>query len=232
MFPTVQADRPWAAWPPVRDVEDAFRFLDAVGAALFHRGKSRVGIPALSDVLEHQSRWEGHPMVWKDLLHEGRRVYYGTMLLGRTSLVMPELLSALYRLQGMDAESYRALYDRGVIGTAEVRVVRTLQQEGPLPTKQLRRAAGLSAPAQRTAFSVATHALMRTFTLTMVASKSRRLAGYEYVWDLFERQWPEVSEAAAVRYAGPAEAMSAVAERCAMWLDGPGAARQLFDWSE
>ena len=230
MFPTTQLDRPWAFWPAVRDAEEAFLFLDAVGAALFHRGKSHVAIPALSDVLAHESAWDGHPMVWKDLLHENRRVYYGTMVLGRTSFVMPELLPAIYRLQGMDAESYVAMYERGVIDGTEVRLLRALLDEGPLATKLLRRVASLSAPEQKPAFAAAAHALMRTLTLTLVASKSRRLPGYEYVWDLFERRWPEVSNAAVVRYPDPADAITTVAGRCAMWMHDPAEAKALFGW--
>ena len=229
MFSTAQVDRSWADWPPVRNVEEAYAFLDAMGVCLFHR-KSRVAMPALSDVLAEEPEWAGHPMVWKDLLHEARRVYYGTVVRGDTSFVMPELLPAFYRLQGMDAGAYLEAYDRGVVATAAVRVLRALLDEGPLSTRQLRRVAGLAGAGQKPAFAAATHTLMRTLTVTVVASKSRQLPGYEYVWDVFARLWPEVSEAAVVRYPDAAGAITAVAERCAAWLDGTAEPAQLFGW--
>lgn len=226
MFPTAQLDRSWAEWPPVRDAEDAYRFIEAMGACLFHR-KRKAAIPALSDVVAPEPRLDGHPMVWKDILHEERRVYYGMALRGDTSFVMPDLLPTFFRLQGMDAESYLDQYERGVISSGEVRLLHVLQIEGPLSTRDLRRAAGLS---EKPAFTAASNALRRTLTITQAYSKSRVRAGYEYVWDLFERLYPEVGEAAAVRYPDPAEAITAVAERCAIWIDSPAEAKTLCGW--
>lgn len=226
MFPTAQLDRTWAEWPPVRDAEDALRFIEAMGACLFHR-KSRAAVPALSDVVAPEPRLDGHPMIWKDILHEAGRVYYGMALRGDTSFVMPDLLPAFFRLQGMDAETYLEQYDRGIIGSGEVRLLHALQNEGPLRTRDLRRAAGLR---EKPAFVAASNALRRSLTITQAYSKSRVRAGYEYVWDLFERLYPEVGEAAGVRYPDPAEAITAVADRCAIWMNSPAEAKTLCGW--
>jgi hypothetical protein len=226
MFPTAQIDRTWAEWPPVRDAEDAFRFIEAMGACLFHR-KSKVAIPALSDVVAPEPEIDGHPMIWKDILHESGRVYYGMAVRRDTSFVMPDLLPAFYRLQGKDAETYLDQYDRGIVSSAEVRVLHALEHEGQMSTRDLRRAAGLS---EKSAFTAATNALRRTLTITQAYSMSRVRAGYEYVWDLFERLYPEVGEAAAVRYPDPAEAITAVADRCAIWIDSPAEAKTLCGW--
>ena len=169
-------------------------------------------------------------MVWKDLLHEARRVYYGTLVGGRTSFVMPELLPAFFHLQGRDAESYCEAYDRGVVDAAGVRILRVLLDEGPLTTRQLRRAAGLAGAGQKAMFTAAMHDLMRTLTVTVAGSMSRRLPGYEYMWELFERRWPEVSEAAVPGTAGAAGAIAAVAERCAAWLDPTIEPARVFGW--
>ncbi len=258
MFPTTQTNCSWADWPPVRSVEEAYAFLDAMGLALFHRFQSPLRrvpkrdapspqrsiaavairrraqpqIPALSDVLAPEPEIDGHPMIWKDILHEARRVYFGTTVRGETSFVVPELLPAFYRLQGLSADDYLERYDRGVIDMAAVRVLRALLDEGQLSTRALRRAARLNGPGEKPAFVAATNALRRTLTITVAFSKSRQRTGYEYVWDVFERLWPEVSEAAVVRYPDPAGAIRAVAERCGAWLDHATDVCALMDWPQ
>ena len=229
MFPTLQAGRTWADWPPVRGVEEAYAFIDAMGVALFHRRK-RLAIPALSDVLAPEPERLGHPMVWKDILHETRRTFFGTTVCAETSFIMPELLPAFYRLQGLSADDYINQFDRGVIDLAAVRVVRALLDEGQLSTRQLRRAARLNGPGEKPAFVAATNALRRTLTITVAFARSRQLAGYEYEWDVFERLWPEVGKAAVVRYPDPADAIHTVAERCEAWLDRATDVCALLDW--
>jgi hypothetical protein len=229
MFPTLQANRSWADWPPVRGLDEAYAFIDAMGVCLFHR-KNTLAIPALSDVLAPEAERVGHPMVWKDILHEARRAYFGTAVRGETSFVMPELLPAFYRLQGLSADEYLEQYDRGVIDVAAVRVLRSLLDEGQLSTRALRRAARLNGPGEKPAFVAATNALRRTLTITVAYSKSRQRAGYEYVWDVFERLWPGVSKAAVVRYPDPADAIRTVAERCEAWLDRATDVCALMGW--
>jgi hypothetical protein len=222
--------QPWADLPPVRTAEEAFAFLSLVGVATFSR-RGRTLVPALWDVLAPREEWDSHPMVWKDLLHESGRVHYGTLILGRPSLVLPELLPAFYRLQGLDADGYLDAYDCGLVPRPAVRVLRALLDEGPLPTRALRRAAGLAGAGEKPAFSAATHTLMRTLTITMLGSRSRTLPGYKYEWDVFERVRPEVSVAAVVREPDPAGAITAIAERCAAWLGEDADAAALFGWT-
>jgi hypothetical protein len=71
---------------------------------------------------------------------------------------------------------------------------------------------------------------MRTLTITVRESASRTLPGYEYVWDVFQRVRPEVSDAAVVRYPDPAVAITTIAERCAAWLDPGADCAALFGW--
>lgn len=229
MFPTAQVDRPWAMWPAVRTAEEACAFVEAMGACLFHR-KNKAAVPALSDVVAPDDEIAGHPMIWKDELHEAGRLFYGMAVRGDTSFMVMDLLPAFYRLQGMDTETYLAQYDRGVIDTASVRVLRALVDYGQLSTKELRRAARLAGPGEKPAFTAATSALRRTLTVTQAFSKSRVRAGYEYVWDLFERMFPEVGEAAVVRYPDRAEAITAVTARCHAWLDPDSDVAALFGW--
>jgi hypothetical protein len=233
MKPTPRPHQPWGDWPPIRTAGEAGGFLDMAGLCLFARtGATRVPIPALTDVCAEPHEWDTHPMVWKDELHEAGRAYYGTLVRGRTSLIVPELLPAFFRLQGVSGAAYLAAHDRGVLDPPPLRVLWALLNEGPLTTTELRRAAGLTGPHEKPPFTAATHALMQTLTVTIVRATSRQLAGYRYVWDVFDRVHPEVGEAAVVRYPDPADAIQAVAERCRAWLDAATDAAALFGWQQ
>jgi hypothetical protein len=229
MWPTTQRGMPWTEHPPVRDAEDAAAFIVAMGACLFHRRRPGP-IPALSDVLAPE--FEGHPMVWKDILHETKRACFGTMIRGETSFLTPDLLPAVYRLQGRTADDYIEEYGGGHVPEPAVRVLRALAERGPLPTRVLKSATGLSGPREKARFNTAMTELRHTLTVTVGSAMSRTRAGYEYVWDLFDSAWPEVSQAARVRYPNRAEAITAVRHRCRAWLGeaDDAAVARLFGW--
>jgi hypothetical protein len=213
----------------VRDVEEAAAFVEEMGICLFHRRKAGP-VPALSDVLAHEHH--SHPMVWKDILHESKRACFGTMIRGETSLVAADILPAIYRVQGQMADEYIEEYGGGYVPEPAVRVLRALLDEGPLPTRLLKSRTGLAGPRGKGQFTAAMHELRRTLTVTVAQATSRALPGYEYVWDLFDRIWPEVIEAASVRYPNRAEAITAIRHRCRAWLpDGDdAAAAHVFGW--
>lgn len=98
-----------------------------------------------------------------------------------------------------------------------MRVPRALLDEGSLPTRLLNSRTGLSGRRGKGQFTAAMCELQRTLTVTVARAKSRTLPGYEYVCDLFGRIWPEVIEAASVRYPNRAVAITAIHHRCRAW---------------
>jgi hypothetical protein len=67
--------------------------------------------------------------------------------------------------------------------------------------------------------------LLRTVYRLQAVSANEYLEQYD-----FERLWPEVSNAAVVRYPDPAGAIRTVAERCEAWLDRATDVCALMDW--
>lgn len=228
MWPTALSDAPWMGWPPVRTAEEAARFVDWAGACLFQRGRGSPELPALSDVMASDT--EVHPFIWKDDLHAAKRVCYGKVIRGQPGFISLSLLPYFYVVQGRTPDDHRRAYNMGTVSKETVRILDALRS-GPMTSRQLKAAVGAAGRGAASRFDAALAELQRTFAVTILAARSRTRAHYEYIWDLFERKWPEVIESArAVN--GRAEAIAAIGAGCREALGDVSSARlrHLFGW--
>jgi len=136
--------RRWLPARRPRSIEQAARFVEAVGFALLFPA-DRIAAPSLFEAVAGPDAqpWE-HGMgpaestvwEWKDALPEAGLAWYGRFLHRRASLLSPELLAALYPGAG-EPDDHRAL----PLSEAAHRVADALLT-GPLPSSALRELIG------------------------------------------------------------------------------------------
>jgi hypothetical protein len=227
---------PWQALieRPISQEDDAAAFVAALGFCTWGPVPG-LSFPNLADAMgESAASVLGRTWFWKDDLHFARRVYYGKIIRGQPSFIAPAYLpDFVAALAGAGHEIERdpaRLFLDGRLSREARGIYEHLTEHPALPTRELRRGAGLhgkdmTAPTER-----ALADLQRRFLVCKVDLTGRTRATYSYVWDLPERFWPEAFDEA--RRTTPIAARARVRGRLrAFGLEPDGALEhRLFLW--
>lgn len=170
---------------------------------------------------------------WKDSLLGERRWYYGKLLRGKSTMVSLEDLPYFYALSERvgDVDDYLLGYDAGRL-TREARVIAdVLATQGAQHTVALRRLAHLSSDGAKSRFDKAITDLQRGLWVVPIGVAEAGAWRYAFIYELFERWFPNVIDSA--RMITRTDAEEHVARR---WLDSVGAAppkdlQRLLGWN-
>ncbi|NLC55470.1 MAG: hypothetical protein GX774_01370 [Armatimonadetes bacterium] len=214
-----QQSDPVPAWleghaESIRSEEDAVAFVDAVGFCLIDRPE-RGEFPSLAAAFPGApDSVLGRVWFWKDDLHIQRRLYYTRLFAGRPGFISTEWLPLCIAAYGEVADE---LIFSGRLSHAAREVYQILEREGPLPSREVRRA--LSAEARHRADSALAD-LERRFIITKTGLTGRTRGTYGYLLDLAERWVPEAfSQAGRLRRE---EATARILARLGGWGLHPG----------
>jgi hypothetical protein len=127
---------------------------------------------------------------WKDDLHLARRLYYGKIVRGQPTFVSPDFLPDFVAALGPERDAAR-LYLEGRLPREARLILDYLTDNGPQPSRALRRGARLAGRDRGAASERALVDLQRRFLICKVDLTGRTRGTYSYVWDLAERFWPE-----------------------------------------
>jgi hypothetical protein len=219
---------------PIATMDDAARFVAALGFCTWGPVPG-LDFPNLAVAMgETASSVMDRTWFWKDDLHLERRVYYAKIIRGQPSFIAPTLVPAFVAaLDGAEQAAERdpaQLFAAGRLPAEALAVYDRLAEAGPLATRALRRAAGLSQARQAAATERALLELQRRFLVCKADLTGRTRGTYSYVWDLAERVWPAAFQAA--RDLPPEAARDQIRARLRQYGLSPGAVLEarLFLW--
>lgn len=173
--------------------EETLVYINRVGFCLLFPSKS-LSLPNLWSLGSGTDIWS-----WKDELSARKAVFYSRVIAGRASLVSLDILPAFYSISptadhgGDRFDLFRA----GRISADTNRLVGVLNAKGPLTTRCLMREMGMAGYRfKRTLFEA-----QAMFLAVRSDTVLEGFGTYTYVWDGFQKVWPEIREAGlALRY--------------------------------
>jgi len=191
----------------LRTEMDALAFINQVGFCfLFH--DQHTEIPTLIEAIsgmrrtvvnDHFDEDVGRAWEWKDSLPTAGLIYYGKQLRLKPTLISLNLLPCFYALSNNygELDDYLEEYREGTLSQEAKVIYEVLLERGPLPTTYIRRYShlwGRGETARR--FERAIIELQVGFKIVKSGISDVSRWGYAYVYDLFLRRFPTVSEAA------------------------------------
>ncbi len=169
---------------------------------------------------------------WKDNMLDQRRWHYGKLLRGKATIVSLDVIPHFYALSERvaDLDDYRPLYHEGRLTYEAYSVAEALLHHGPQHTIQLRRLANLSAQSAKARFDKALTDLQRGLWILPIGVAEAGAWRYAFIYELFDRWFPEV-----VKRARGITQVEARAFLASCYLDSVGAAQprdigKLFRW--
>ena len=181
----------------VRTLDDAARFIDAVGFSLLFASTQGIELPSLFEAVKGRrdayiSDWDedaDRVWAWTSDLPAAKRGYYGKALAGGKpvfiSLRMLPYVYAIAAPYDSDGE-----YARGRVTLEARRVYNALCALGPMPTMALRAAAGLDRPGDSARYHRALDQLQRALVIAPVGATVERGAWASQIFDLVARWFP------------------------------------------
>jgi hypothetical protein len=178
----------------VRTMEDAARFIDAVGFCLLFASTQNLELPSLFEAVKgrrdaHIDDWDADSdrvWEWKNDLPATKRAYYGKALAnGKPIFIALEMLP--FWLAVAAPENINAAYQRGRVSAMAKRVHDALRDRGPTPTMALRAAAGAEGDSQ---YHRALDELQRALIILPVGATVERGAWASQIFDLTARWFP------------------------------------------
>lgn len=180
---------------------EAVDFFNEAGFCLFSHIPD-MELPCLSNAVrqdEPVDTWG-----WKDAIPANREVFYGAIYhpvrawAPRPGFVSLEMLAPLYSLApilqfGGDRSMLRRY---AKISQEAIRIADALEHEGPLSTGELRTSTGLTGKANASKFSKGLAEAQAHFLITKIGVTSITRANYGYIWNTFERVFPQSAQQA------------------------------------
>jgi hypothetical protein len=173
----------------VRTEDDCVAFVDDVGFCTINRKERNPQFPNVADAMGLESAL-GETWFWKDDLHIQKRLYYTRLFFNMPGYISLELLPAFIATNGQVADE---LIVMGQISSLQRTVYDTIDKNGPIPSKDLRRSL---AQEDRGRSSEALITFEKLFIATKTNLTGRTRHTYGYVWDLAERWVPWAFEQA------------------------------------
>ena len=199
--------------------DQALAFINEVGFC-FLFGDQAVEIPTLWAAVcgsrrpspnDHFDGDVGRTWDWKDSLPTRGLIHYGKLLRNKPTLVSLERLPYFYALSPNygELDDYLQQYEDGKLSIEAKSVYEALLNEGAMATTRLRQLANLAGSGQNARrFDRAVAELQIEMKIAKVGVADTNRWGYAYVYDLFVRRYPQVSEQA--RQISTDEAMGAL----------------------
>jgi hypothetical protein len=220
----------------VRTADALVRMVNTLGFCFAFTSETAYPVPGAFDHLDTRSegrKWDWM-WGWKDELAEGKRLYYGKLLVRKPTFVSMKMLPVFYATFGRAGEPDDHLDDvrAGRLSEVARRVIEFLAQNGETQTKRMRAALGISSQEGRTQYAKAIEELQRLMYVARVRAVGEGREDYNYTYDLFVRRYPETVRSA--ERMTSTDAMTALLSRL-LDLSGGVSERQiarLFDWSE
>ncbi len=170
---------------------------------------------------------------WKDSLLDQRCWYYGKLLRKRATLVSLEVLPFFYALSERvgDEDDFLLAYQAGRLSWEAKSIAQALLSHGPLHTLELRRRAFLEAREAKSRFERALVDLQQGLWILPVGVARAGAWRYAFIYELFDRWYPDMVEKA--RPIGRGQARRELAD---LYLRSVGAAEtgalaRLFRWT-
>ena len=187
----------------IRTMEDAARFIDAVGFCLLFASTQKIELPSLFEAVKgrrdaHIDDWDADSdrvWVWKNDLPATKRAYYGKALAGGKPVFI-SLQMLPYWLAVVAPENLDEAYRRGRISYDAKRVYDALRDLGPTPTMALRAATGLERASSSARYHHALNELQRALVILPVGATIERGAWASQIFDLIARWFPRQVERA------------------------------------
>jgi hypothetical protein len=136
---------------------------------------------------------------WKDHLLGSRKWYYARILRKRNTIISNMYLSYFYALSpnyGDPENDYLLQYNQGLLSMEAKWVYEALLKEGALDTLSLKKAANLASPSNASRFSRSLDSLQADFRILPVGTAEAGTWKYAFVYDVFNRHFPEIIQAA------------------------------------
>ena len=175
----------------LNSIEEVIAFFNDVGFCLFYRHPS-IEVPNLRDATSGDpGEAEGRNWGWKDELFPMKVVYYGKVFRRKPGFVALDILPSLYNLSAAAdvGGDLNELVLNGTLSGDARRLTEVVIEKGPLSTHNLRQEGGFSSAKSR--FNRIVEEAQEKMLITMIRATSGGRAEYSYIWDAFERAWPQ-----------------------------------------
>jgi hypothetical protein len=221
----------------VRNAEGLVTMVDSFGFCFaFTLRTGDAPIPACFDHLSTNSedrKW-GWMWGWKDELPEGKRLYYGKLLVRKPTFVSMKMLPTFYATFGRAGEADDHLDDvrAGRLSDIARRVIDYLAQRGETQTKRMRADLGITSQEGKADYAKAVEELQRLMYVARVKAVGEGREDYNYTYDLFVRRYPEAVKSA--ERISSNDAMETLLRRLLELAGGvtPKQVKRLFDWDD
>lgn len=224
----------------LKDEADAVRFLNEVGLSLLFSAKS-IELPTLwaaicgedRPVPNHHDDYElGLAWSWKDSIPERRDALYGKFLRKRPVFISLDLAPSFYALSNNfgEEDDYIQEYRDGRLSAEAKRIYEALLERGPLPTSELRRAAGITSKGSAGLFDRAVTELQMGFKIVKSGISDANRWKYCYVYDLFIRRFPDSVGAARCISSDDAAVSILTRHLRTVLVARPADVKRLFAW--
>src|SRR5207244_6315648 len=225
-----------AARHRVRTADSLVRMVDELGFCFAFTSETAYPVPGAFDHLGTRSEGRNWDWMWgwKDELAEGKRLYYGKLLVRKPTFVSMKMLPVFYATFGRAGDPDDHLDDvrGGRLSEIARRVIEFLAQNGETQTKRMRAALGITSQEGKTDYAKAVEELQRLMYVARVKAVGEGREDYNYTYDLFVRRYPEIAKKAE-RIASN-DAMTTLLRRLLELAGGVSTkqVKRLFEWDD
>src|SRR5207245_7643577 len=219
----------------VRTADGLVRMVDQLGFCFAFTSETAYPVPGAFDHLDTRSegrKWDWM-WGWKDELAEGKRLYYGKLLVRKPTFVSMKMLPVFYATFGRAGDPDDHLDDvrAGRLSEIARRIIDFLAQNGETQTKRMRAALGITSADGKSDYAKAIEELQRLMYVARVRAVGEGREDSNYTYDLFVRRYPETVRAA--ERSTSADAMSALLAHLVELAGGvtEREVARLFEWS-
>ena len=135
---------------------------------------------------------------WKDQMLDQRRWYYGKLLRGKATFVSLRILPCFYAIAPRlaDLDDYREVYHAGHLTHEAKAIADVLRRRGPQNSVGLRQITHMTARSSKSRFNRALTDLQRGLWILPIGVADAGSWRYAFIYELFDRWFPDVSEQA------------------------------------
>jgi hypothetical protein len=176
---------------PLRSADELLRWVDQIGFCLLSPHEKFT----MPNVAENA---DGRFRLWRDRLITDKQVYYGRPFRLRAGFVSLRHFPALYALSPTgeyDGDRFE-LYRHRLLSADANRIAGVVHAKGPLPTRTLRREAGLAGEHQQHRFRRAVIEAEARFLIAKIGIGQIKETRYTFIWDAVPRHLPDAIEQA------------------------------------